>query len=242
MGDVPDSHGRRQGTSVTHSTSPMTAPGLEGFDVATFQPMSPSSSSPSMGNIATLRRSPNVITQQAKGATVSVEGIEKGGTNTSPALDYSITSTQNLDSDFQVDEGLHPTEISSAELESGWISWLMGDGFDLDAVNSSLLQATTGDFLTIDPMLEDQLATGSFNIGPQAMDEGSALGGLATRQKWHTHVEQTTSDAMSPDSSDDRNQIDETYRSELADRLQQRVQTGILPSTAFLVSSCPFIM
>ncbi|RHZ67181.1 uncharacterized protein CDV56_109534 [Aspergillus thermomutatus] len=220
------------GTGARHVLPPTTAPGLEGLGAATFQPMSPSSnSSPSMRNVANIRRPSHVIAEHVQTATVPVEG----GTNASPALDFPVSLSQNPGADFQVNESLNSTDISSVELESGWISWLLGDNFDLDAVNSSLLQATTGDLLAADRMPdEDPLAPDSFSAGTQATEARLAPSGDAIREKWHTHCGQTTSDLISPDPANDRYQIDESYRHELADRLQQRVQTGILPSTTFL--------
>lgn len=88
---------------------------------------------------------------------------------------------------------------------------------------------------------ENPRATDLFSVGPQAKGVGLAPSGDAIKEKWHTHCGQATSGAMSPNPVNDRNQIDETYRHELAMRLEQRVQTGILPSTTFLVSFTPFI-
>lgn len=166
---------------------------------------------------------------------------EENATNISPALDFPISLPQNPGADFQVNGSLSSTDISSFELESGWISWLTGDDFDLDAVNTSLLQATTGDLLPVVQMPDDDPLTTGASFGPQAADVGSTPCGDAISDKWHTHCGQTSSVNITPDPAIDPNQIDESYRNELADRLQQRVQTGILPSTTFLVRPFPFI-
>jgi hypothetical protein len=191
-----------------------------------------------MGNIASIRTPSNGPIERVETATVSVGG----DINVSSTLDFPISLSQDPGGDFRVNESLNLSDIPSVDLEPGWISWLMGDKFDLDAVNSSLLQATTGD-LAVDRMPdEDPLATDSFSVGPQATGAGLAPIGDAIREKWHTHCGQATSGIISPDLANDRNQIDESYRDELAKRLEQRVQTGILPSTTFLVSSTLFIL
>jgi hypothetical protein len=174
--------------------------------------------------------------------TASVSG--HADTNDSSALNFPISFSQDPGGDFQVNETLDLSDVLSVELESGWNSWLMDDNFDLDALNSSLLQATTGDLLTVDRMPdEDPLATGSFNVDRQATDAGLASSGDEIAEKWHTYCGQAASGVISPDPANDSNQIDETYRHELAKRLQQRVQAGsILPSTTFLVSSTTFIL
>lgn len=229
----------QEGTGVLHATPPTTESGLEELPAATLHPMSPSASSPSTSNIATIR-SPSNIAIGRVGTAPEPVGND---INVSSALDFPMSLSQDPGCDFQVNESLNLSDIPSVELESGWISWLMGDNFDLDAVNSSLLQATTGDFLAVDQMPdENPRATDSFSDFPQATDAGLAPSGDAIRDKWHTHCGQATSGTISPNPANDRNQIDETYRHELAMRLEQRVQTGILPSTTFLVSFTPLIL
>lgn len=231
MGDIQDS---QEGTGVLHPARPPPAEsGLEGLPAATMHPVSLSTPSPSTNNIATTR-TPSSGTKERMGpATVPVGN----DSNVSSAFDFPISLPQDPSCDFQVNESLNLSDTPSVELESGWISWLTGDGFDLDAVNSSLLQATTGDLLAVDRMPdENPLATDSLNAGTQAPDAGLAPSVDAIREKWHTHCGQAISGAISPRPANDRNQIDESYRYELAMRLEQRVQTGILPSTTFLVS------
>ena len=226
----------QKGTGVLHVTPPTTESGLEGLTAATLHPMSPSILSLSTGNIATIRTPLNGTTERVETGTVSVDG----DINVSSELDLPISLPQDPGCDFEINENLNLSDIPSVELEPGWISWLMGDEFDLDAVNSSLLQATTGDFLAVDRMPdEDPPATDSFSVAPQATDAGLAPIGGVIREKWHTHCGQATSGVVSPDPANNHNQIDEIYRHELAKRLEQRVQTGILPSTTFLVSFIP---
>lgn len=236
MGDVLDS---QEGTGVLHAAPPPAESGLEGLPAATLHPVSPSTPSPSTSNIATIRTPSNGTIERVGLATVPVSN----DTNVSSAFDFPISLPQDPGCDFQVNESLNLSDLPSVELDSGWISWLMDDKFDLDAVNSSLLQATTGDFFAVDRMPdENPLATDSFNAGPQAPDAGLVPSGDAIREKWHTYCGQGISGAILPTPANDRNQIDENYRHELAMRLEQRVQTGILPSTTFLVSFTSFFL
>ncbi|KAJ5997967.1 hypothetical protein N7499_005638 [Penicillium canescens] len=224
---------------VPHVTPPTTECGLEVLAATTCHPLSPSHSSPSTSNIATIGTPSNDAIERVEPATVSGDA----DTNDSLALDFPISFSQDPSSDFQVNETLNLSDILNVELESGWNSWLMDDNFDLDALNSSLLQATTGDFMTVDRMPDEgPLATGSFSVDQQATNAALAPSGDEITEKWHTYCGQATSGVISPDPANDCNQIDESYRHELAKRLQQRLQAGILPSTTFLVRSTTFIL
>lgn len=107
------------------------------------------------------------------------------------------------------------------------MSWLTGPDFDLDALNQSLIETT-----------ENQTTN---------LIRNSNEVQVPIQRRWHTFPEpilssgQTTPDLRCPNSSDrDQGHIhmiaDESYRQKLAEGLQQRIQTGILPSTGFLVS------
>lgn len=236
MGDVLDSQG---GMGVLHTAPSSAESGLEGLPAATLYPVSPSTSSAPMSNTVTIMTPSNGPIECVGPATAPVGN----DTNVLSAFDFPISLPQDPGCGLQVNESLHLSDIPDVELESGWISWLTCDKFDLDAVNSSLLQATTGNFLAADRMPdENPLATDSVNAGPQAPDVGLTPSGDAIREKWHTHCGQAISGAISPNSVNECNQIDENYRHELAMRLEQRVQTGILPSTTFLVSMISFIL
>jgi len=126
-----------------------------------------------------------------------------------------------------------PSEASPWEILPGapgdldWMSWLTGPDFDLDALNQSLIETTENQ--TTNPIQNSKEVQGPI------------------QRRWHTFSEsivssgQTTPDLRCPNSSDrDHGHIhmiaDESYRQKLAEGLQQRIQTGILPSTGFLVS------
>ncbi|KAK1144451.1 hypothetical protein N8T08_005322 [Aspergillus melleus] len=118
-----------------------------------------------------------------------------------------------------------PLAISDAEFDTGWASWLLCDEFDLDAVNSSLLQATADGTQRLD--------IGYPQTSTQPMEEIPTHSGDSVRRKWHTYCE-LNSTRISPDPGLENGRIDEYYREELAERLKPRVQTGILPSTTFI--------
>ncbi|CEO59752.1 hypothetical protein PMG11_04416 [Penicillium brasilianum] len=110
---------------------------------------------------------------------------------------------------------------------------LTGEDFDLDAVNMSLLYATS-DYVPVD-------AIPGMNVTrlPPPVDIVSSSDNIqrhveAVQRKWHTFSELLPSGQMTPDVPREASLIDESYRKRLAERLQQRVQHGILPSTPFL--------
>ncbi|KAJ5585637.1 hypothetical protein N7450_005424 [Penicillium hetheringtonii] len=122
----------------------------------------------------------------------------------------------------------------SFRTEREWETLLTGDAFDLDAANLSLLHATA------------DLAPGSntmSGLDTQSNFQPSVPGDLerengklsAMQKKWHTYCERPSSGYITPDIPCGGS-IDETLRDRLAQRLEQRMQYGILPSTPFLVS------
>ncbi|KAJ5148299.1 hypothetical protein N7526_001651 [Penicillium atrosanguineum] len=119
-----------------------------------------------------------------------------------------------------------PWEIPPDALgDLDWISLLTGSDFDLDALNRSLIETTENQ--TTDPIRNPNEAQGP------------------VQRRWHTFSESIVSSGQATpnlrcSSSSDRDHgyihmiADESYRQKLAEGLQQRVQSGILPSTGFL--------
>ncbi|KAF9891575.1 hypothetical protein FE257_003586 [Aspergillus nanangensis] len=107
-------------------------------------------------------------------------------------------------------------------LESDWISWLTGTDFDVDAMNQSLLESAA-------PGISPTVAESCGSRAP-------------IQRHWHTFCETITSSNPTPDGTSVGNLdsshlqafTDEAYRQKLAESLQQHVQPGTLPSTAFL--------
>lgn len=122
-------------------------------------------------------------------------------------------------------------------LDSDWETLLTGDNFDLDAVNTSLLHATS-DLL---PALDIPDIPGLEHARPK-FDEDPEERASVLQQKWHTFSEVASlSGETTPEPSQYSDHIDDKYRHKLHERLQPRVQHGILPSTRFLVGVVIFI-
>lgn len=120
-----------------------------------------------------------------------------------------------------------------------WQSWLTGVDFDLEAVNLSLLHATSDLVPAMESVPEQGMMGFSEGLGPALECEPGGRQESLIQRKWHTYSEQTPSGCMTPNGSQEHRHIDETYRRRLADSLRQRVQNGILPSTSFLVQFAP---
>lgn len=122
-------------------------------------------------------------------------------------------------------------------LDREWETLLTGEDFDLDAVNLSLLYATS-DYVPVDAIPGMDITRPQPSVQSASVNSDSAKQHAVTVQKkWHTFSELASSGQMTPDIPPEASLIDESYRRRLADRLQQRVQHGILPSTPYLV--CP---
>ncbi|KAJ6114333.1 hypothetical protein N7486_000111 [Penicillium sp. IBT 16267x] len=114
-----------------------------------------------------------------------------------------------------------------------WDTLLTGENFDLDAVNLSLLCATS-DYPPLDapPDTIPHLDTSRLHPPPNLVAESAKQPSNLVQEKWHT-FSGLCSGQMTP-VPPENNLIDESYRKRLAERLQPRVQHGILPSTPFL--------
>jgi hypothetical protein len=212
----------------------VTVSGTGNDDVAIQLPPPPPSSS--VEGITATGTPSNILSEGVEMANVPVEGTDSSGTYAAPIASFPAPLPEKIGEGFQGQGSLDPLYMSDVELETGWTSWLMGDDFDLDAVNSSLLQATTGEGSVInETSMYDPPAIDTPEDAHQVMVRKFAAGKEATRRKWHTYSERTPSDTMTPDPSLDHSQIDDSYRHQLAESLQQRVQTGVLPSSTFLV-------
>lgn len=129
----------------------------------------------------------------------------------------------------------HP--IWDYPLDREWEALLTGEDFDLDAVNLSLLYATS-DYVPMDAIPGMDITRPPPPVQPASIDsDGAKRHSNTVQKKWHTFSELASSGQMTPDVPQEASLIDESYRKRLAERLQQRVQNGILPSTPFLVRS-----
>ena len=121
-----------------------------------------------------------------------------------------------------------------------WETLLTGDNFDLDAVNMSLLYATS-EYAPAAETIPSIDIVRSTSQASASIDEYAKGRAIKIQKKWHTFSEISSSGDMTPDLPHEGSFIDESYRKRLAERLQQRVQHGILPSTPFLVSPFPCV-
>ena len=119
--------------------------------------------------------------------------------------------------------------------DRAWETLLTGNDFDLDAVNMSLLYAAA-DYVPVIDAVPGLDATRSISQpAPNTEHDHAEERAMTVQKKWHTFSEKASSGQMTPNLPQE-GFIDEPYRKRLAERLQQRVQPGILPSTPFLVS------
>ena len=164
---------RREQTSLM-SLLPRLESGLELLTAATCHPLSPSHSSLSTSIIATIETPSNGTIERVETASVSGHA----DTNDSSALNFPISFRRIQVGDFQVNETLDLSDILSVEPRVRLNSWLMDDNFDLDDLNSSLLQASSGDLLTVERMPdEDPLPLDNLTLtGRQRMRDWRRVG------------------------------------------------------------------
>lgn len=166
----------------------------------------------------------------------SVNGILE----TPPATLFSTDGGENFENQPSLEPARWDAPLNpgwDAPLDPGWASWLTAGDFDLDAVNLSLLQATSDPVPPMESMPEQTMPQDSeypnLTSGPEPVERRETR----IQKRWHTYFERVPSGHMTPATSQGYKHvpIDETYRERLADNLQQRMHNGILPSTSFLV-------
>jgi hypothetical protein len=117
--------------------------------------------------------------------------------------------------------------------------WLVGDDFDLGALNSSIIQsATTLDWshdiassmTGVSPTnVEDILIESPANVITNRRED-------LIRRQWFTYLAPGNSGFITPEVLPEPSQVDERYRENLSRQLQPQLQNEPLPSTDFLVS------
>ena len=163
------------------------------------------------------------------------------GESTYPTQVTPLTSLFSLETgDAWRDHASPQPPIWDYPLDREWETLLTGEDFDLEAVNLSLLYATS-DYVPVEAISGMEM-TRPLPVQPASVSRDDVKQHANTVQrKWHTFSELASSGEMTPDVPREASLIDESYRKRLAERLQQRVQHGILPSTPFLVCSALFI-
>ncbi|KAF9883712.1 hypothetical protein FE257_003050 [Aspergillus nanangensis] len=113
-------------------------------------------------------------------------------------------------------------------------TWLADDDFDLEAFNASVIaSAVQFNFPPHVPPIEPILLT------PQSAENAHSLYEPhedVIRRHWFTYLDNNLTDGNSTgyDTPVEKTQVDDIYRENLAQRLQQRLPTEPLPSTDFL--------
>jgi hypothetical protein len=135
-----------------------------------------------------------------------------------------------LDGMFQEDSSMQ----WNLNLDSQVPTWLADEDFDLNALNSSVMGTTMSYFAPfntrseIDPLIF-AVQTPDDPIVDRKEDQ--------VRQRWFTFIGTHDQGYITPDAIPEQTEVDERYRENLSQRLQQRVPTEPLPSTDFLVSA-----
>ncbi|KAJ5754648.1 hypothetical protein N7533_004191 [Penicillium manginii] len=124
-------------------------------------------------------------------------------------------------------------DVSSKEAETFGPApvWLADEHFDLDALNSSVMETTLGLFSpthttnesNADTTLQIPMETSQWHHKEDQV-----------RQYWFNYIGTHSNGYVTPETATDHVELDEKYRQNLSQRLQQRVPTEPLPSTEFL--------
>lgn len=131
-----------------------------------------------------------------------------------------------------------PLPVSFYDWPVDWTSqpstWLADADFDLNAFNACVItSATPVNDQTLLPLMEPPaLVPRSVSIAATSIHERLED---TVRRRWFTFIEGVGSGYDTPGGRPDSIHIDDAYRDNLAQRLQQHITTAPLPSTDFLV-------
>jgi hypothetical protein len=133
-----------------------------------------------------------------------------------------------------------PADLSylDIELAPNESTCLLGDDFDIDALNFSITAAIS-DWIPQDaaqPQEQPRAFTSGYAIDhPRLCSTSSDVYGPVQRN-WHTRVSRAASPQVPTSEPSDQDLVDDRYREDLSNRLQPRVMNTALPSADFLVS------
>lgn len=127
------------------------------------------------------------------------------------------------------------TDLWNTQLDIGSSPFFAGEDFDLDAMNLSILQATSQSLHAMENTSRqgtmDQLEP--LNRLPEAQYTGKPSSHV--QRRWHIFSEHMPSGHATPTDTQERLDLNDDHRQRLVESLGQRIQHGILPSTSFLV-------
>lgn len=111
--------------------------------------------------------------------------------------------------------------------------WLIGEGFDLDMFNFSILDSASN----WRPALDDPIPTHPMSdLDQLSADHMQSKRETCVSQHWFTSLNPSTTGSMTPDVEPEESRVNEEYRESLVHKLQQRLPSFPLPSTDVMVS------
>ncbi|KAL2825361.1 hypothetical protein BDW59DRAFT_179915 [Aspergillus cavernicola] len=149
----------------------------------------------------------------------------------------TVSGPSQQNAEHQISEAGPP--LVGSNPNSDWVfnfvpetpAWLAQEDFDLDALNSAVM-ASANQLLPSDPgptaneLAAQHIETLGRNMSLPMED--------AVQREWFTYTGSSKSGYITPDIGSEQTQVDETYRANLAVKLQHHVPIFPLPSTDFL--------
>ncbi|KAL3447443.1 hypothetical protein BJX65DRAFT_97669 [Aspergillus insuetus] len=135
------------------------------------------------------------------------------------------------------------TSMAGSHPSSDWVfnvipetpAWLAQEDFDLDALNSAVMMSANQLLLpgVVDPLLPIDGLTDQQHAHSLARDMPLPIED-AVQREWFTYTGSSKSGYITPDIGSEQPEVDETYRANLAVKLQHHIPVPPLPSTEFL--------
>ena len=137
-----------------------------------------------------------------------------------------------------VDESVPAIDLWTAEQNAPDASWLLGKDFDITALNASIAAAVSNwNYQNSDALHAGDL----YDAGDICRLSPETVISTATpliSEIWHTLPALPPASRCASWSFQDQDQVDESYRVNLSQRLTPKLRDGMLPSSQFLVSRC----
>lgn len=134
------------------------------------------------------------------------------------------------------------TQAAPGDLNFGLSSyepaWLLGEDFDIDALNFSI-SAAIADWPplgAVDSLEQRRIFPGANALNDLNTPSPSLETVSRVQHDWHTRVSRAATPQNSTTQLPDQDLVDERYRDGLSNRLQPRIRNTALPSARFLVS------
>jgi hypothetical protein len=211
----------------------MRAHDVSSKEAETFGPVMPSLNTPTVTDHSSV---PSVSLETHIDQFSQLHTRDTTSTNILPPSHPSHDSAFHAPTGLLIPNGLFDhIEDSSLDFDNFLQApvWLADEHFDLDALNSSVMETTLGLFSpthttnesNADTTLQIPMETSQWHHKEDQV-----------RQYWFNYIGTHSNGYVTPETATDHVELDEKYRQNLSQRLQQRVPTEPLPSTEFLVS------